>query len=329
MGDESVCVAVLGAGIMGTSHATLLSAIPGIKVRAILDTDIDRAETLRDSVAADHATRDARDVMDDGQIRAVLIATHHDSHAPLAIQAAEAGKRIFMEKPLAMSEEDCYRIGAALEKSGTDLFMGFIRRFSPLGIRAKELMTSPKVIFGQIMEPPWECGHWAQDPKKGGGNVISQGCHLFDLVCWYADDDPVEVFAYGGELTHTGTGLIDSLVCSIKFANGVLGNVIIGDAGKTGAVQKFFLEILCGDKAAAIDGFQHLHLWGVEAEEMHLSEPDRGDGHQMQVFADCLLNDRAFPCGIEDGIRGTVLVLKAFESIQTGRPAKPWCKERV
>lgn len=157
------------------------------------------------------------------------------------------------------------------------MFMGFIRRFSPIGAKAKQVIARPKIVFGQITEPTWGCDAWAQDPHRGGGNVISQGCHLFDLVCWYADSDPVEIFAYGGELTHEGTGLIDNIVCNIRFANGVLGNVIIGDSGKVGNVQKFFLEILCGDRTASIDGFQDLYLWGINSDEMHLPKPGRGD----------------------------------------------------
>jgi predicted dehydrogenase len=307
---------------MGTIHATWLNKIPGIKVRGIMDLDIERARILKDKVSAEYATTDVEDIMKDEEIGAVLICTHHDSHAFLAIRSAQARKRIFMEKPLAMTENDCYEIKRALEKNKTDLFMGFVRRFSSCGIRAKELIKYPKVIFGQIMEPTWAYGQWAQDPHKGGGNVMSQGCHIFDMVCWYAESEPVEIFAYGGELTHQGTGLIDNLICNIRFANGVLGNVIIGDAGKIGKVQKFFLEILGGEKTACIDGFQDLYLWGIDAEEIHLAQPDRGDKYQMEVLADCLIRNKEFPCGIREGIAGTVIVLKAFESIKIGQPVK-------
>lgn len=322
MPNKEINVGIFGAGNMGTIHARWLSNIAGLRVRGIMDVDLQRAETLQKTVRADYATGTAADIMNDRAIGAVLICTHHDSHAPLAIQAAEAGKRIFMEKPLAMTAADCYKVKAALEKNRVDLFMGFIRRFSSIGIRAKELAAAPKIVFGQIMEPVWDYNLWAQDPKKGGGNVISQGCHLFDLICWFAGGAPLELSAYGGELTHQGTGLVDNLVCNIRFANGVLGNVIIGDAGNPRIVQKFFMEILCGDKALSIDGFQHLHLWGIDAPDIHLPEPDRGDRRQMEVFADCLLNGKQFPCGIKAGITGTLLVLKAFESLKTGRPVK-------
>lgn len=323
MSNKEINVGIFGAGKMGNIHAKWLSNIAGIKIRGIMDIDLQRAETLRKTVHADYATGNTADIMNDKEIKAVLICTHHDSHAPLAIQAADAGKRIFMEKPLAMTEHDCYTIKETLEKNNTDMFMGYIRRFSFIGMKAKELIHLPKIVFGQIMEPVWDYNLWAQDPKKGGGNVISQGCHLFDLVCWYAGCDPVELFAYGGELTHKGTGLIDNLVCNIKFNNGVLGNVIIGDSGNPKIVQKFFLEIMCGNMSASIDGFQHLYSWGIDGQQdIHLKEPDRGDKHQMEVFAGCLLNNKEFPCGIKEGILGTLLVLKAFESLKTGRPIK-------
>ena len=322
MSAEKVNVGIIGAGNMGSIHAKLLSGIEGIKIRGIVDVDIERAKELKEKVSADYATTSTDEIMNDNDISAVLICTHHDSHALLAIQAAEAKKRIFMEKPLAMTEKDCYKIKKALEENNTDIFMGFIRRFSSIAKKARELITSPKIVFGQIMEAPWGYDLWAQDPHKGGGNVISQGCHLFDLVCWYAGSDPVEIFAQGGELTHEGTGIIDNIVCNIKFANGVLGNIIAGDSGEPKIVQKFFLEVMCGNSSVSINGFQDLYCWEMNEEDIHLPEPDRGDKHQMEVFADCLKNNTEFPCNIREGLIGTVIVLKAFESIRTGKPIK-------
>lgn len=322
MSTEAIKVGVFGAGIMGSIHAGWLSRIDGIKIGGIMDVDLGKAKALKEKVHADYVTDQADDIMNDKQISAVLICTHHDSHAPLALRSAEAKKRIFMEKPLAMTEKDCYQVKEALEKNGTDIFMGFIRRFSSIGMRAKELIQSPKVVFGQIMEAPWGYNHWAQNPRTGGGNVISQGCHLFDLVCWYAGSDPVEVSAKGGELTHQGTGIIDNMACNIQFANGVLGNIVAGDSGVPKIVQKFFLEILCGESAVSINGFQDLYCSGLNQEDIHLAEPDRGDQRQMETFADCLKNKKAFPCGIREGIIGTVMVLKAFESIQMGKTVK-------
>jgi len=320
MSTQEIDVGIFGAGTMGSIHAQWLSGIEGIKVRGIMDIDLQRAEKLRAAVHGEYAVEDAAAIMEDKKITAVLICTHHDSHAPLALRAADAGKRIFMEKPLAMTEQDCWRIKESLEKNGTDLCMGFNRRFSTIGLAAKESAIAPKIVFGQIMEPIWGSHLWAQDPHKGGGNVLSQGCHLFDLVSWYAGGDPAELFAYGGELTHQGTGLTDTMVCTIKFKNGVLGNVIIGDAGNPKIVQKFFLEILCGTRSISIDGFQHLYRWGMDEEDIHLKEPDRGDRRQMEVFADCLINNKQFSCGIKEGMAGTVIVLKAFESLKTGQP---------
>jgi len=91
-----VKVAVVGAGHMGTIHAGWLSKIPGIKVEGIMDRDTEKAQILKEKVGADYATGEVQDIMRDEEIEAVLICTHHDSHASLAIQAAEAHKRIFM-----------------------------------------------------------------------------------------------------------------------------------------------------------------------------------------------------------------------------------------
>ena len=94
---------------------------------------------------------------------------------------------------MAMNAADARAIRDAVREAGVQLQMGFKFRYAPMVRRAREFLPHPRVVVGQVMDNPWPEGSWATDPVKGGGNVISQGCHNFDLVCFLANAEPVEL----------------------------------------------------------------------------------------------------------------------------------------
>src|SRR5690606_9491092 len=146
--------------------------------------------------------------------------TRHDSHAALAIAAAKAGKHILIEKPLALSIEDCEAVAEAVEKTGVTLMPAFKMRYYPLIRRAKEFIPEPMLVVGQLMDNRWADESWTQDPVQGGANVHSQGCHMADLIRFLAGSEPTEIWAAGGAFTHPGHPCIDHCVASIRFHNG-------------------------------------------------------------------------------------------------------------
>lgn len=101
----SLEVAVIGCGGMGTRHAQHLARLPGVRLSAFVDRDLQRARRLQALAGTGRATTDPAEVFDDPRVQAVVIATHHDSHPALAIAAAQAGKHILIEKPLALTNE--------------------------------------------------------------------------------------------------------------------------------------------------------------------------------------------------------------------------------
>ena len=181
---KTVNVAIIGCGNIGTRHAENLKQLSEPNVVAFVDQDLDRAAHLRQTAgtAAAVVTADARTALEDPNVDAVVIATHHDSHVPLAVAAARAGKHLFVEKPLALTNEGCREIEAAVRESGVQFVMGFQTRHAPLVRRARDWVPQPRVVFGQIIVARWDDASWAQHPETGGGNVLSQGVHGFDLL---------------------------------------------------------------------------------------------------------------------------------------------------
>ena len=335
--SDKVGVGLIGCGGMGSHHARNLAEIEGAHLRGFADVRSEAAQQLQTEVGCDYCTTNPQDLFNDDLVDVVLICTHHDLHVPLAIEAAEAGKQIFVEKPLALTIEGCEQIEAAVERAGVKLMAGFQARFSPFIAKLKEVIPTPLVIVGQLVDPRWGDDSWANDPVEGGGNVLSQGCHLFDAMCWLAGAEPVTVYAEGGNLTHPKIPEItDSVVATIRFANGCVASAINGDFGSPGLAGKAFYELFGGTKTATLYGYYGepaIKFWGAEPADFTMEDlpPDYRNGSaahgyvdEMQALIDWVGKDvdPVNAAKVKDGLRATKIGIKMIESIRTGQPQR-------
>lgn len=340
-------VAIIGCGNLGSRHAHNLASLPDVAVVGFADLDLTRAHLLAESIGSPDArvSADAADVLHDARIDAVVIATHHDSHPSLAIAAAQAGKHMLVEKPLALDEAACQAIETAVDTAGVQLLMGFQARNAPFTQRARAWVPEPRVVVGQLIASRWGDQSWAQQPDTGGGNVLSQGVHCFDLLSYAAGAPPRTIFAEGGTLTHDpdATTVIDSVLCTIRFDNGVVGTVTIGDfgpspwtllgfyeffdaRGRSATLHHFFEGLCLGSAGARVVPF------GTEAEPalelglQDLSPVERADPYGYAAlaaeFAACARTGcpPKVGAGVRDGRRATAAVQAAFTSIRTRQP---------
>ena len=322
--SSTVTMALVGCGLMGRSLVERSLEIPELQFRGYVDTVEEAARRAHQDFGGTYHTTDFRKVLRDDAVDAVLIATHHDSHPALAIAAAEAGKHIFLEKPMALTIGGCRAIEDAVAKAGVKLMMGFKFRFAPMVARVKQMVKQPLLTVGQGVAPPMQ--GWPLTPDRGGGPVLSFGCHVFDLVYWLNESEPVRISAEGGALTHPEIGLVDNAVAAIRFANGSIGAVICGDSGAAGHTSKFFFEVFDGRRSATLSDRCHRATYAGFDEETptveDLSPEAQGDPEgvrgELIAFAACVLQDRESPAGPRDGTRATMMVLKAFEAIRTG-----------
>lgn len=334
--SEKVGIGIIGCGGMGRHHASNLANIEDVGVRGYADIREEAAESLMKEFGGDFCTADANEFFDDHRIDVVLICTHHHLHKPFALEAAKAGKHIFVEKPLALTIEDCKEIEEAVESAGVKLMVGFQARFSPFMHKLKEIIPNPLVTFGQLVDPRWGDNSWANDPVEGGGNVLSQGCHLFDMMYWFAESEPVTIFAEGGNFTHPKIPQItDSVVATIQYENSTVGNVVVGDFGKPALAGKSFYELFGGEVTGTLYGYYSENLaikfWGAEIdsftmedlpEEQRNSSFAHGYVDEMQALIDWVGKDidPAKAAKVKDGTRATTLAIKAIEAIETGKP---------
>ncbi|MGH2350056.1 MAG: Gfo/Idh/MocA family protein, partial [Chloroflexota bacterium] len=326
----SIRVAIIGCGGMGRTHARTLVGLADAEVALLVDPLSASVERLQREVGLEDvpSTGDAAAALSDGRIDAVVIATHHDLHPPLAIGAAEVGKHVFVEKPLALTLEGCRAIERAAARGGVQVVVGFQARHCPYVKRGRAAVPHPRVLAGQMIDPKWGDGHWAQDPVTGGGNVLSQGVHTFDLLCHLAGEEPVAIHAAGGTFTHdpATTHVVDTVVATIRFRGGAVASVAIGDFGPSHWAGKSFYQLFdaTGRSATVYQYYGGLRLGhGRETTDVtsaDLSPAEQADpfGYvgEMAEFVACARERRSptVAAGVQDGTRATKLALAAFES---------------
>ena len=256
-------VAVVGLGRMGRFYAqTIASLGPDIQLAAVADPDpVARAAVkseLSPGLGVPIATAEPGDIFGRADIDAVIIATPTSTHAELVVAAAQAGKAIFCEKPLALSLEQTHAALAAVEHAGVLLQVGFMRRFDPAYQQARALIDAGRIgrpiTFKAVGRdpscPPLEYAN----PAHSGGLVLDMGIHDFDLARWLMSSEVERVSAEGALLVcdeFSKVGDIDNAVINLRFASGALGNVEVSRNARYG--YDVWTEVL-GTEGAVIVG---------------------------------------------------------------------------
>lgn len=296
-GKGRVVLGVLGAGTFFRSvHLPNLLQHGGFTIKwACSRTGVH----LRDTASRyqiPSITTDPREVLADPEVEAILIATRHGDHAELVAKAAGAGKHIFVEKPLGMSVAECEYALSSVEKAGVLLAVGFNRRFSPLAIKAKSLFEQvgePKTLLYRVNAGRLPPDHWLNDPAQGGGRLMGEGVHFFDLMRFLLAADPVRVTAACTDRTSSGAGA-ENVAVNICFAEGSLGVLIYTSQGHR-ALGKERIEIFGGNATVVIDDFSSLRAWGfagIKDERRRAAE--KGHLEILQNFHDAI-RGRAVP----------------------------------
>ncbi len=330
---EKIRIGCIGCGYKAHHHMAMIKQeVPGIEIRAYGDIKEEAAEKFLSEFGGEYATSDARKILEDPNIDAVVICTQHDSHASYAIDAAKNGKDIFIEKPLALTIEECLDIERAVTRYSIYLQVGLQSRFEPRIQKVKEVIRNPIALLGRCTGGCWSENKWSWDKVTGGGFLLSCGYHAYDLINFLSGSEPIEIFARGANYYHPGDDRPDTVVSTIKFASGAVATILCGDCN--GQRLNYLVESYNGTAGASVsDNFTEFRSWGIAVEDNfpqvpgHLppapsgaSVPLLGVLEQWKVFVDRIQNNGGSPVTARDGTLATAIVLKSFESIRTGEP---------
>jgi myo-inositol 2-dehydrogenase/D-chiro-inositol 1-dehydrogenase len=229
--NRRINVGLIGTGRIGRLHAENLAyRIPEASLVAVSDIFVEAAQKVASQLGVPAVHQDYRAILEDEAIEAVLICSSTDTHAQIIEEAADAGKQIFCEKPIALDLPKIDRALAAVEKAGVKLQIGFNRRFDPNFGRVREIVAGGEIGEPHILRIT------SRDPqpppiayvKVSGGIFLDMTIHDFDMARFLMGSEVEEVYVAGGVMVDPEIGKagdIDTAIITLRFANGALGAI--------------------------------------------------------------------------------------------------------
>ena len=279
-------------GVIGAGGFTTRSLLPALKHVDVTLASIASAGGVSGAHAARKfgfraSTTDYRTILDDASINTVFITTRHDLHARMAVEALRAGKHVLVEKPLAIDREGLNQIREAYaQTSGQQLMVGFNRRFSPHAVRMRQLLAArsqPACMTMLVNAGQLPANHWLHDPQVGGGRIVGEGCHWFELMSFLVSSPIVAVQAteVGGRGIETHT---DHASVTLTFADGSLGTLHYFANGHR-SFPKERLTVFCEGRVLELDNFRRLRGYGwSNFTKQNLFRQDKGYDAETAAF---------------------------------------------
>ena len=241
--------------------------------------------------------------MSDPDIDVIYIATRHDLHYPIAQAALEAGKAVFVEKPMTLKAEEGEKLVQLVEQKKALLTVGFNRRFSPHAALLKKLLrpiAGPKNIVYRVNAGALPAEHWLMDPVQGGGRILGEGVHFFDFMAFLTDAEPVRLHS-----ASVGGKGRDDAVAVVEFADGSVGTLVYTGSGSGGA-GKERVEVFAGGATFVLDDFRSLDVRGVDSKGLKTPKIEKGQKEQLQNFYEALRGFGDLGVTARDGYRATL-----------------------
>lgn len=319
-------IGVLGAG--GFANSTLIPAMKASSLTsliAICAATGSHAQHAARKFGFHQSTTDELELIHNPQINTVVVATRHHLHAKQVLAALEAGKNVFCEKPLCLTQEDLLAIvrtyyGIAVANRPT-LMVGFNRRFAPMITQMKSFLgtiSEPLALNYRINAGYLPPDHWVNDREQGGGRVLGEVCHFVDLLMFLAASPIVEVFgrSIGNSPRYSG----DNVVISLRFANGSEGTISYLANGDR-AFSKERIEVFGGGSTSVLEDFRRLDLVRNGKQETVRSRwrQDKGHVNEWAAFIDSLQKGTGPAIPVRDIVCSTLATLCVEKSIATGK----------
>jgi predicted dehydrogenase len=273
-----------------------------------------------------YVTSDYEQLLKDPRINTIFVATRHDSHAKYATAAIEAGKHVFVEKPLCIHPEelDLYRQAFSRDRrSGVDpcLMVGFNRRFSPHAEAIRRKVNGhqlPLAITYRINAGVLPSDSWIQNPNVGGGRIVGEVCHFIDFCEYIVDAPVVRVFAETVRLEDSRTRQDDTISVTMTHRDGSL-SVIHYFALGSRRVPKERVEICTQGMTAVLDDFTRLSIYDDHSRRV-TRKRDKGFDCELAAFLSAIRDGTTWPISYESLVRVTSITFAVRESIRLGAP---------
>jgi predicted dehydrogenase/threonine dehydrogenase-like Zn-dependent dehydrogenase len=283
----------LGIGFVGAGNYSTVHLLPHLKKHANVQLlGLVSATGLNAKLKAEkfgfaYCTTEIKPMLDDPAINALFIGTRHSTHADFTIAALDAGKHVFVEKPMVVSEEQLEAVIDAYDRANakqpTGLMVGLNRRFAPMvnSLKGNFAPEDRLQMIYRVNSGAVPTSTWLHEPDEGGGMLIGEMSHFVDLMQFICGERPTRVFASALSLSSQKFADQDNLSIVISFDGGSVGTLCYNTVGN-GKVGKERLEVYGGGGVAILDDFHALET--VKADKSTRTKSANQDkGQQREV----------------------------------------------
>jgi predicted dehydrogenase len=330
--NGKLVAALVGAGNLARwVHLPNLKKDSNVRLRAVFSANGPRGKSYALRFGADYCCSDYDEVLKDPEIDVVVIVSRNSQHASQALAALQAGKHVFLEKPMALTIDECRELRNAVAESGKQLTIGFNRRFSPTYLGLKKQLarrSGPAVLNLRVNSPGISGDYWMADPAIGGA-ILGEACHFVDLAFWLLESEPVMVSALSLPMGKKEPIGENNLVASFRFADDSVANLTYCTVGsKTSGGER--VEAFASGIGATAEDFKRLTLYTNPVSQQSSWFAEKGYAEQMRSFFQQIRggqtrngqirNEEVPSVTVDDGARATIVCLKLLESARTMSP---------
>lgn len=317
---DSVGVGLIGAGsFVGATLLPALKDLPNTTMRGVVAATGLSATRAAQRGGFGYATTDYNEVIQDPNVDLVMIVTRHNLHAPLAVEALEAGKDVFVEKPLALSVEELRVVAHAARTSDKSLMVGFNRRFAPLVEEMRNHVSGrgPLLMTYRVNAGRLPADHWLRDPVEGGGRILGEVCHFVDLLGYLAGSPPRSIISLGGTTT---THAEDLLTVLVAYMDGSQGTIIYSGLGPD-RLPKEYIEATGDGAAATLDNFRTLDIYeGTRHRRSQNRRQDKGHRRELELLMQAIHAGTPPPITLQELLYSSLATLQIPEALQREQP---------
>lgn len=308
-------------GIIGAGNYTSATVVPCLtkaqaKIKYIASAGGLTAKVMAKKAGAEMATSDYHEILNDPEVGMVIITTRHNLHAPMVKEVLEAGKSVFVEKPLCLKPEELDEIGEAYKKAGKSvtLTVGYNRRFSPYAVKLKQMIgDGPKNIIATMNAGFIPPEVWVHDLEVGGGRIIGEACHFIDLCSYLAGSKVTAVCMNAmGENPQENT---DNATILLKYENGT--NAVINYfANGSKSYPKERIEVFSQERVFILDNWRKLEGFGAKGFSKMKGSMDKGQKDEFRMLNERLQTGGAALIPFESIENTTKATFAAIQSLK-------------
>lgn len=311
-------VGLVGAGNLARwAHLPIIRNTPGVTLHAVCSMSGARGKNFAMRFGAAYCTTEYEQMLADPQIDVILIVSRNQHHASQALGALRAGKHVFLEKPMALTEEECTDLIDAVDASGKLLTVGFNRRFAPDYVAVKQALQrrqSPAVINCRVNSPGISGAYWMADPSIGGA-ILGEACHFTDLFYWLLDSEPATVAAASLPRDVSAPVGENNIAATFTFEDGSIANLTYCTVGtKTSGGER--VEVFAPGISLVTEDFKLLQVRGSRRSTSTRWWPAKGYEAQLKSFLAAVRSGGSLAVDVVDGTRATLCCLRMLDAVR-------------